>query len=233
MSAMFNGERVAAIIAAAGRSERMQGVDKIFTLLGNRPVLARTVYPFECHPMIDRIVIVLNAERMGEGKRLADYEKWRKVTDIVAGGERRQDSVMNALKKLEGDARWVFIHDGARPLMRLHQIDDGIEAAAESGAAVSAVPVTDTIKLSREDGMIETTLPRERLWAVQTPQVFRYDLIRRAYEAAEDASVTDDASLVERLGAAVKIFQGSYGNIKITTPESLATAEMLWRRSGE
>lgn len=230
---MFNGQKVAAVIAAAGKSERMQGVDKIFTLLGNRPVLARTVYPFECHPLIDRIVIVLNAERMGDGKRLADYEKWRKVTDIVAGGERRQDSVMNALKKLEGDAEWVFIHDGARPLMRLNQIDEGILAAAETGAAVAAVPVTDTIKLSNENCTVDTTLPRERLWAVQTPQVFRYELIRRAYESAEDASVTDDASLVERLGLPVTIFQGSYGNIKITTPESLAAAEMLWRRSGE
>jgi 2-C-methyl-D-erythritol 4-phosphate cytidylyltransferase len=230
---MFNGQRVAAIIAAAGRSERMQGVDKIFTLLGNRPVLARTVYPFECNPIIDRIIIVLNADRMGEGRKLADYEKWRKVTDIIPGGERRQDSVMQALIKLDGDCQWVYVHDGARPLLRLLQIEEGIEAAQETGAAIAAVPVTDTIKLATDDGFIESTLPREKLWAVQTPQVFRYDLLKRAYDESADASVTDDASLVEKLGVKVKIFQGSYSNIKITTPENLATAETLWRRSGD
>lgn len=230
---MFNGQRVAAIIAAAGRSERMQGVDKIFTLLGNRPVLARTVYPFECNPLIDRIVIVINPERLAAAQRLADYEQWRKVTDIIPGGDRRQDSVMKALARLEDDVKWVVIHDGARPLVRLAQIDDGLDAAQETGAAVCAVPVTDTIKQVSEAGYVEHTLPREQLFAVQTPQVFRYDIIRKAYEVSAETSVTDDASLVESLGISVKLFPGSYGNIKITTPESLATAEMLWRRSGD
>ena len=230
---MFNGQRVAAIIAAAGRSERMQGVDKIFTPLGNRPVLARTVYPFECHPVIDRIVIVLNPDRIAAGERLAAYEKWRKVTDIVPGGDRRQDSVMKALDRLGNDVKWVVIHDGARPLVRLAQIDDGMAAAQETGAAICAVPVTDTVKQVSEAGFVECTLPREKLFAVQTPQVFRYDIIRKAYDTSAETSVTDDASLVESLGIQVKLFPGSYGNIKITTPESLTTAEMLWRRSGD
>jgi 2-C-methyl-D-erythritol 4-phosphate cytidylyltransferase len=230
---MFNGQRVAAIIAAAGRSERMQGVDKIFTPLGNRPVLARTVYPFECNPVVDRIVIVLNPDRIAAGERLAAYEKWRKVTDIVPGGDRRQDSVMKALDRLVDDVTWVVIHDGARPLVRLAQIDDGIAAAQETGAAICAVPVTDTIKQVSAAGFVECTLQREKLFAVQTPQVFRYDLIRRAYDISAETSVTDDASLVEKLGVVVKLFPGSYGNIKITTPENLATAEMLWRRSGD
>ncbi len=230
---MFNGQRVAAIIAAAGRSERMQGVDKIFTLLGNRPVLSRTVYPFECHPVIDRIVIVINPDRVAAAERLAAYEKWHKVTDIVPGGDRRQDSVMKALDRLESDVKWVVIHDGARPLVRLAQIDDGIAAAQETGAAICAVPVTDTIKQVSELGFVECTLAREKLFAVQTPQVFSYDIIRRAYDASVETSVTDDASLVENLGIQVKLFPGSYGNIKITTPESLTTAEMLWRRSGD
>lgn len=230
---MFNGERVGVIIAAAGRSERMQGVDKIFTLLGNRPVLARTIYPFECNPLIDRIVIVLNSERLAAGQRLADYEQWRKVTDIIPGGDRRQDSVMKALDRLENDVKWVVIHDGARPLVRLAQIDEGIAASQETGAAVCAVPVTDTIKEVSESGFVERTLPREKLFAVQTPQVFSYDIIRRAYNASAETSVTDDASLVENLGIKVKLFPGSHGNIKITTLESLTTAEMLWRRSGD
>jgi 2-C-methyl-D-erythritol 4-phosphate cytidylyltransferase len=230
---MYNGQRVAAIIAAAGRSERMQGVDKIFTLLGNRPVLARTVYPFECHPLIDRIIVVINPDRVAAAERLAANEKWRKVTDIVPGGERRQDSVMKALERLENDVHWVVVHDGARPMVRLSQIDDGIEAAQESGAAVCAVPITDTIKQISKSGFVESTLDREKLFAVQTPQVFRYDIIRKAYDSSAETSVTDDASLVENLGVPVKLFLGSYGNIKITTPESLTTAEMLWRRSGD
>ncbi|XUX00530.1 MAG: 2-C-methyl-D-erythritol 4-phosphate cytidylyltransferase [Dehalogenimonas sp.] len=230
---MFKGQRVAAIIAAAGRSERMQGVDKIFTLLGNRPVLTRTVYPFECHPFIDRIIVVINPDRVAAAEKLASYEKWRKVTDIVPGGERRQDSVMKALDRLENDVEWVIIHDGARPLVRMDQIDDGLDAAGETGAAVCAVPVTDTIKQASASGIVESTLVREKLFAVQTPQVFRYEIIRRAYDSTAETSVTDDASLVENLGIRVKVFHGSYGNIKITTPESLATAEMLWRRSGD
>ncbi|MEN8615293.1 2-C-methyl-D-erythritol 4-phosphate cytidylyltransferase [Dehalogenimonas sp. THU2] len=229
---MFNNQRVAAIIAAAGSSERMEGIDKIFTNLGNRPVLARTVYPFECTPLVDRIVVVLNENNLAAGEKLAENVKWRKVTDIVAGGARRQDSVMNALKKLENDVEWVIIHDGARPLLRVEQIEEGLKAAQASGAAVCAVPVTDTIKLASEDLSIRETLSREYLWAAQTPQIFRYDLIRRAYETATETA-TDDASLVERLGVPVKLYRGSYGNIKITTPESLAAAEMLWRRSGE
>ncbi|WP_076005008.1 2-C-methyl-D-erythritol 4-phosphate cytidylyltransferase [Dehalogenimonas formicexedens] len=230
---MYNGEKVAAIIAAAGRSERMQGVDKIFTMLGNRPVLSRTVYPFECHPFIDRIVVVINPDRVTPAEKLAANEKWRKVTDIIAGGERRQDSVMKAIARLENDVKWVIIHDGARPLVRLAQIDEGLDAAVETGAAVCAVPVTDTIKQVSAAGFIEATLDREKLFAVQTPQVFRYEIIRRAYDSAAQMSVTDDASLVENLGIRVKLFPGSYANIKITTPESLATAEMLWRRSGD
>lgn len=208
-------------------------MDKIFTLLGNRPVLTRTVYPFECHPLIDRIVVVINPDRVAAAEKLASYEKWRKVTDIVPGGERRQDSVMKALDRLENDVEWVIIHDGARPLVRMAQIGDGLDAAGETGAAVCAVPVTDTIKQASASGIVESTLVREKLFAVQTPQVFRYEIIRRAYESSAETAVTDDASLVENLGIPVKVFHGSYGNIKITTPESLATAEMLWRRSGD
>ncbi|TFG46421.1 MAG: 2-C-methyl-D-erythritol 4-phosphate cytidylyltransferase, partial [Dehalococcoidia bacterium] len=159
-------------------------------------------------------------------------EQWSKVNDIIAGGERRQDSVMNALKCLEDDVKWVLIHDGARPLVRIEQIEGGIDAAQLTGAAVCAVQVTDTIKLVGDNGFIQQTPDRKHLWNAQTPQVFRCDLIRRAYESAS-GTVTDDAVLVERLGVPVKLYKGSTSNIKITTPESLAAAEILWRRHSE
>jgi 2-C-methyl-D-erythritol 4-phosphate cytidylyltransferase len=230
---MYNKERVAAIIAAAGRSERMLGVDKIFTHLGARPVLARAVFPFECADAVDRIVVVLNEDSIKAGRALADYEKWAKVTDIIAGGDRRQDSVQNALDALADDGiEWVIIHDGARPLVRVEQIEDGLKAAQNTGAAVCAMPATDTIKLAGDNGYVKETPDRERLWNAQTPQVFRYDLIRRAYAAAS-GTVTDDSMLVERLGVPVRLFRGTAANIKITTPESLAAAEVLLRRNAE
>jgi 2-C-methyl-D-erythritol 4-phosphate cytidylyltransferase len=232
-AAMYNKERVAAIIAAAGSSERMHGVDKIFAHLGNRPVLARAVFPFECAEVVDRIIVVLSPDNLAAGEALSDSEKWGKVTDIIPGGERRQDSVQQALDRLaDDDIKWVIIHDGARPLVRVEQIEDGMTAVQATGAAVCAVPVTDTIKLAGENSFIQETPDRSRLWNAQTPQIFRYDLIRRAYDAAS-GTVTDDSILVERLGVPVKLYKGSPANVKITTPESLAAAEIIVRRHAE
>src|SRR5208283_852339 len=132
---MFDNEKVAAIIAAAGKSERRAGIDKIFTILGNRPVLTRSVYPFECSPFIDRIIILLNQYNFEQGRKLAHDEKWRKVVHILVGGERRQDTVRVGLAHI-GDAGWVLIHDGARPLAGLALIEDGLNAARDTGAAV-------------------------------------------------------------------------------------------------
>jgi 2-C-methyl-D-erythritol 4-phosphate cytidylyltransferase len=126
----------------------------------------------------------------------------------------------------------VIIHDGARPLVRVEQIEDGMTAVQATGAAVCAVPVTDTIKLAGENSFIQETPDRSRLWNAQTPQIFRYDLIRRAYDAAS-GTVTDDSILVERLGVPVKLYKGSPANVKITTPESLAAAEIIVRRHAE
>ena len=124
------------------------------------------------------------------------------------------------------DCEWVVIHDGARPLITVDLIERGLEAAGETGAAVAAVPVTDTIKVVGDDRLVQETLPRHSLWAVQTPQVFRFDIITEAYRQAE-AEVTDDASLVEMLGYKVKLYLGTYDNIKVTTPDDLALAEWL------
>jgi 2-C-methyl-D-erythritol 4-phosphate cytidylyltransferase len=227
---MFNKQKVGAIIAAAGASNRMGGIDKMFASLGDNPVLARVVGVFEASPLVDRIVIVLNASNLVQGQKLDITEDWQKVDAIVPGGPRRQDSVKEGLARLN-DCRWIIIHDGARPLVNAELIENGLEAAMETGAAVAAVPVIDTIKLADEQNLVVETLPRHKLWAVQTPQVFKFDIINRAYQAA-NSEVTDDAALVEALGMKVKLYPGDYDNIKLTTPADLVGAESMWQRKG-
>ncbi len=225
-----NQQRVGAIIAAAGSSQRMDGADKVFALLGGEPILARVVDAFQrCNP-IDQIVVVLSEQNLERGKQLVAEQGWSKVSDVCAGGRRRQDSVAAGLRRLS-DCDWVVIHDGARPLVTVDLINRGLEAAKKTSAAVAAVPVTDTIKLAGDDRIVHQTLPRQNLWAVQTPQVFGIKIITEAYSRA-NGDVTDDASLVEQLGYRVKLYMGSYDNIKITTPDDLALAKVLWQKHG-
>jgi len=222
-------ERTGAVIAAAGSSERMGGVDKMFARLGSKPVLACVVSVFQQCESIDQIVVVLNEKNLEQGRRLVAEQGWSKVSDVCLGGSRRQDSVLAGLNRL-ADCQWVVIHDGARPLITADLIERGLETATETGTAIAAVPVTDTIKVAGDDMVVQGTPPRRSLWAVQTPQVFRYDLITRANQQAK-YEVTDDAMLLERLGLRVKIYIGAYDNIKITTPDDLALAEVLWRKN--
>jgi 2-C-methyl-D-erythritol 4-phosphate cytidylyltransferase len=222
---MISNQKTAAIIVAAGRGERMGGVDKVFASLSGKPVLAWVVAAFQQCDLIEQIVIVLSESSLEQGKRLIKEWGWTKVTDVCLGGERRQDSVLAGLSQLK-DCQWVVIHDGARPLVNEELIKNGLEAAEESGAAVTAVPVTDTIKVAGDDYFVQGTPPRRNLWLVQTPQVFRFDIMARAYRKME-GEVTDDAALVERLGYRVKLYMGSYDNIKITTKNDLALAEIL------
>jgi 2-C-methyl-D-erythritol 4-phosphate cytidylyltransferase len=223
-------ERVGAVIAAAGSSLRMAGVDKIFADLDGAPVLSHVVKVFEACPAIDQIVITLSPHNMEAGKKLASDAGWKRVSDLCEGGARRQDSVGNGLSLLKG-CSWVVIHDGARPMVTVDLIERGLEAAVETGAAIAAVPVTDTIKVAGDNMLVQGTPPRSSLWAVQTPQVFRTELIAGAYRQTT-FEVTDDASAVERLGHKVKIYHGSYDNMKITTPDDLAVAGVLWRKHG-
>jgi len=220
--------KVGAVIVAAGSSQRMGGMDKVLALLGNRTILARVVDIFQgCKP-IDQIIIVLSEPNLERGRQLLAEQGWSKVTDIWPGGKQRQDSVVAGLSRLQ-DCDWVVIHDGARPLLTEEIINRGLSEARETGAAAAAVPVTDTIKVSSGDRIIRETLSRQNLWAVQTPQVFRLDIIAEAYRKSK-GEVTDDASLVEQLGHQVKLYMGSYDNIKITTPRDLALAEVLWQK---
>lgn len=227
-----NVERVAVVIVAAGRSTRMAGLDKQFALAGNRPILAHTIEVFERNSQVDEIVLVLNEANIMRGRALIYEEGWRKVQRVVTGGERRQDSVWNGLQALQKNPpKWVLIHDGARPFVTDAIIADGLKSVREYGASVVGVPVKDTIKLvSATTLLVEQTPPRDLLWAVQTPQFFNFDLIVEAHQEAirRQLDVTDDASLCEKLDRPVKIFQGTYTNIKITTPDDLELAQRVF-----
>ena len=223
-------EKVAVVIVAAGAGKRMEGIDKVLVLLGGEPLLLRATRPFQQCPAVSQIVVVISGEKEQQCRALVAGPDWTKVTDICLGGDRRQDSVAAGLKRL-GEFDWVIIHDGARPLVTVDLIERGLEAARETGAAAAAVPVTDTIKAVDANGIVRQTLPRQNLMAVQTPQVFRFDVIQIAHHQDTD-DVTDDASLVERLGHKVKLYMGSYDNIKVTTPADLALAEIILRRRG-
>ncbi|MCK4723250.1 MAG: 2-C-methyl-D-erythritol 4-phosphate cytidylyltransferase [Dehalococcoidia bacterium] len=212
-----------AVIVGAGSSQRL-GADKVFLPLAGKPLLAWPVDVCQSCELLSQIVIVLNESNLDSGRNLVAERGWSKVVGVCLGGERRQDSVRQGLKELKR-CDWVVIHDGARPFLTLDLIRDGLEAARGTGAATAAVPVKDTIKLGDDNEMVRETLHRQRLWAVQTPQVFRFDIITRAHGQVTD-EVTDDATLAERLGYEVKLYMGSYHNIKITTPEDLALAEI-------
>jgi 2-C-methyl-D-erythritol 4-phosphate cytidylyltransferase len=203
----------------------MNGIDKVFAQLGGKPVLLRVIDAFKKCDSISQIIVVVSKANLAKCRELIAGNKYAKQFEVCAGGKRRQDSVAAGLKKLK-DCDWVVVHDGARPLVTKALIEDGLEAAKETGAAAAAVPVTDTVKVAGDDRIVRQTPPRQNLWAVQTPQVFLVGLISKAYQKAA-GEVTDDASLVEQLGNKVKLYMGSYDNIKITNSSDLLIAEAL------
>lgn len=225
---MINNQKVGAIIVAAGRGERMGGADKTFALLAGESVLARVISVFQNCAAVDEIAIVLAEASAAKGQKLVAEQGFTKVSAVCQGGHRRQDSAKNGLDCL-ADCHWVVIHDGARPLLTEKLITEGLAVASRSGTAIAAVPVTDTIKVADDDGYVLETPPRRNLWAVQTPQVFRSDIINKAHQQ-QVAEATDDASLVEALGHKVRLYAGSYDNIKITTPADMTLAELIWQK---
>lgn len=222
--------KVGAIIVAAGSSQRMGNINKIFAPLGGKPLLAWSVDVCQKSDLVQQIVVVLDDASLELGKKLKESRGWSKAT-ICPGGARRQDSVTEGLRKLE-HCDWVVIQDGARPFLTSDSIENGLRTAAETGAAIAAVPVKDTIKLTNGGGLITQTLHRDGLWVAQTPQIFRFDIITEAHTGLT-AELTDDAAAVERLGYRVKIYRGSYDNIKVTTPEDLKVAEAIAQEKKE
>ncbi|MBI2934253.1 MAG: 2-C-methyl-D-erythritol 4-phosphate cytidylyltransferase [Chloroflexi bacterium] len=205
----------------------MGGTDKLFAAVAGRPVLAWVLDTFQSCAAIDEIVLVLAKENLSRGRQMVLKGGWQKVSNVCPGGPRRRDSVLEGLGHL-GDCNLVAIHDGARPCLTADVIERGIAAAESSGAAIAAVPVTDTVKRTDPDRQVLETIDRSGLWSIQTPQVFDSEVIKKAHQANPE-DVTDDAALVEKLGHPVKVYMGSYLNIKITTPEDLAIAEAILR----
>ena len=203
----------------------MAGADKLFTEVAGQPLLAHAIAPFQECASIDRIVLVMAPLNLKRGRDLVERYGFTKATALVKGGERRQDSVRLGLEAL-GGCDYVAVHDGARPLVTPELIARGLEAARETGAAAPAIPIADTVKEAGPNGIVLRTLDRSRLWAVQTPQVFRYDLLLRAHREIT-ADVTDDAAMVEALGEPVRLFEGSRANIKVTTVEDLTLIKAL------
>ena len=222
--------RAGVVIVAAGSGRRMAGadglpVDKMFLPLLGRPLLAHTIAAFEACPRAAEVVLVMGEHNLELGRDLAAREGWRKVRHVCLGGERRQDSVKAGLARLHG-CDWIMVHDGARPCVTSDLVEAGLACARETGAAIPGVPLSDTVKRLDGNGRVVETPPREQLRAVQTPQVFRADLLRWAYGLSLD-DVTDDASLVERLGHTVSVFPGSPENLKVTTQVDLLLAEAI------
>ena len=218
---------VGAIVVAAGAGSRMGGVDKVFAPLLKRPLLAYSLRVLGAHPLVDEVALVVADGQVERARRLVQEEGCTKVRSVCPGGARRQDSVARGLEALSS-CQWVIVHDAARPCLEADMVSRGLEAAQETGAAVAAVPMVDTVKLVDEMGLVVETPSRDRLWAVQTPQVFLHELLADAHHRVRE-DVTDDASMVERLGHQVRVFEGSYTNLKVTTPGDLMLAEAVLR----
>ena len=228
-------KKATVIIPAAGAGRRMGGsISKQYLELAGKPILARTLTLFENHPLIEYIYLVVPAgDIVYCQEQIVDRYSFSKVKSIVAGGSERQDSVNNGLDAIAQDGldqplRPILIHDGARPLFDCQHLTDLIEAVCDTGACTIGVPVKDTIKRV-ENSTITDSPERSQLWQVQTPQGFQYHLIRDAFDraSADNFVATDDASLVERLGHPVKMLEGDYRNIKVTTPEDILIAVAL------
>lgn len=222
-----------AVVPAAGSSRRMGGENKLFASVGGAPVLGRTLMALAQSDLISEIVVAAAQDDLLTVADICRAYVTEKSVKVVCGGATRQDSVLAALMECDPRATLVAVHDGARPLVTREVIDTTIQKAAECYAAAPAVPVKDTVKVAA-DGVVQSTLDRSTLYAVQTPQVFDRELLLAALQSARDGEIllTDDCSAVERLGKSVYLTEGSYENIKITTPVDLVLAEAIWDDRG-
>jgi len=222
-------EKVTAILPSAGSGRRMgKDIPKQFLKIQNKPIFIYTLEKLDSSTLINEIILVVRTEDVNAVKETVEEWGIRKVSSVVPGGKERQDSVLNGLKILSEEVNIVVIHDAVRPFVSVEKIEEVIKVAREKEAAILAIPVKDTIKRGG-DGCVEATLNRNFLWSVQTPQAFKADLIKKAFEKARQDGIyaTDDSSLVERLGYPVYIVEGEEQNIKITSPEDLLIAEVF------
>lgn len=225
---------VGAVIVAAGRGTRMGTAEsKQYLLLQGKPIIVHTLEVFQKHELISEIVLVTGEEDVQRCRQWVQAYKLDKVSVVIPGGAERQHSVRRGLGELT--TTWVMVHDGVRPFVQGSEIEACYDRARSAGASVLAVPVKDTIKQVDGEGNVLSTPDRRSLWAIQTPQTFRLSELLSAYDEAERDGFlgTDDSSLAERSGITVSVVEGSYRNIKITTPEDLDFAEFTERSRGE
>ncbi|MGH8094252.1 MAG: 2-C-methyl-D-erythritol 4-phosphate cytidylyltransferase [Chthoniobacterales bacterium] len=223
-----------AIIVAGGSSQRM-GFDKLFAPLDGQPVVAHSIAAFQQTESVTGIVLVAHAERLSACENLVDSHGFQKVTAVIPGGVRRQDSVLRGLEQVAAASPFVAVHDAARPLVRPDLVERIFELARTHGGAASAAPVIDTLKRVDQDHVVVGCVERTNLFAVQTPQIFRRDLLQKAYRAVFDAAleVTDEISAVERVGGKVVLVPNDEPNFKITYPADLPLAEFILRQRAQ
>ena len=224
-----------AIVPAAGSSARMGGGNKMLMSLCGVPVLVRTLRAIDRAELVSEIVVATRQDQLEEIAKLCHEAELKKPVKVVRGGATRTESVLAAAMEANPKTKLLAVHDGARPLVLPGDVDQVIRYACHTYAAAPAVPVTDTVKVADETGLVTATPERSTLYAVQTPQVFQTDLLKGALQAAvrDGVSVTDDCAAVERLGKQVYLTQGSRENIKITTPIDIAIAEAILRQRGQ
>jgi 2-C-methyl-D-erythritol 4-phosphate cytidylyltransferase len=243
----MTSSKVGAIIVAAGKSERMGGGDKLLAPVAGRPLIAYSIEVFVATAVVDEVVVVASSENRKaieemvadaeagkprlRGSEAGDKGRMQRIS-VVEGGARRRDSVRAGIEALP-DCEYVVVHDGARPLVSPELIEVALAGARETGAALCAMPVADTVKRSdpstgsgQAGGLVRTTVSRDGLWLAQTPQAFRRELLLRAHDST-DVDATDDAALIEWLGEPVRLVMGSARNVKVTSPEDLALVEAL------
>ncbi len=225
---------LSAIIVAAGSSRRM-GFNKLFATIAGKPVIAHAIQAFECSRSVTEIIIVAREDQHDEIRELARAKSFKKVRSIIAGGEHRQDSVRAGLDRLDDEAKYVAVHDAARPLVMPEQIERVYAQCRVHGAAALAEPINDTPKRADVDLKITASVDRHQLYAMQTPQIFERGLIEEAYRAvyAGNVSVTDEVSAVERLGRKVVLVLNEDFNFKITYPRDLALAEFVLKQRAQ
>ncbi|WP_036652570.1 2-C-methyl-D-erythritol 4-phosphate cytidylyltransferase [Paenibacillus pini] len=227
-------KQVSVIVVSAGKGTRMGTPEsKQYLLLKDKPIIVHTLEVFEQMPVVCEVILVTGADDVERCKQWVYDYKLDKVAQVIPGGTERQHSVYKGLSEVSTE--WVMVHDGVRPFVEPAHVESCFLKAKEDGAAVLAVPVKDTIKQVNGSGIIVATPDRQSLWAIQTPQAFRLSELKQAHEQARTNGFvgTDDAMLMERMGIRVSVVEGSYTNIKITTPEDLDYAAFMDKRRGE
>ena len=221
---------LSAIIVAGGSSQRM-GFDKLFAIIAGEPMIAHAIRAFDRATSVSEIIVVAREERHDEIRKIVREAGFKKVGSIVRGGERRQDSVRAGLDQVDRAAKYVAVHDAARPLITPERIECTLEQSRVHGAAALAQPVNDTLKRAGADLLVGGSVDRHQLYAMQTPQIFERELIEDAYRAvySEKVSVTDEVSAVERLGHQISLVLNGDFNFKITYPRDLPVAEFILR----